>query len=71
VRYHKAIEISRPEADFIIATTTSSRGDVVVMSHADKWYDVRSMIGRELDEFVADLLRAEAADLQAGCLTPH
>ena len=43
----------------------------VVMSHADKWYDVRSLIGRELDEFVADLLRAEAADLQAGCLTPH
>jgi hypothetical protein len=71
VRYHKAIEISRPEADFIIASTTSSRSDVVVMSHSDKWYDVRTLTGREIDEFVADLLRAETANLQAGFITPH
>jgi hypothetical protein len=71
MRYHKAIEISRPEADFIIASTTSSRSDVVVMSHSDKWYDVRTLTGREIDEFVADLLRAETANLQAGFITPH
>jgi hypothetical protein len=71
VRYHKAIEISRPEADFIIGSTTSSRSEVVVMSHSDKWYDVRTLTGREIDEFVADLLRAETANLQAGFITPH
>ena len=71
MRYHKAIMISRPEADFIIATTVSSRGDVVVMSHSDKWYDVRALTRTELDQFVADLLRAEMANLQAGCVAPH
>ena len=71
MRYHKAIMISRPEADFIIATTTTSRSDVVVMSHSDKWYDVRALTGPELDEFVADLLRADMANLQAGSVTPH
>ena len=40
MRYHKAIRISLPEARFIIGTTTSSRSDVVVMSHRDDWYDV-------------------------------
>jgi hypothetical protein len=34
MRYHKAIRISRPEARFIIGTTTSSRSDVVVMSQS-------------------------------------
>ena len=71
MRYHKAIEISRPEADFIIATATSSRSDVVVMSHCDKWYDVRGLTGREIDEFVADLMRADMANVQAGCITRH
>lgn len=69
MRFHKAIEISRPEADFIIRT--SSGGDVVVMSHSDKWYDIRALTGREIDEFVADLLRADMANLRAGCVTPH
>jgi len=69
MRFHKAIEISRPEADFIIKTSSGS--DVVVMSHSDKWYDVRRLTGREIDEFVADLLRADMANLRAGCVTPH
>jgi len=69
VRYHKAIEISRPEADFIIGTSSGS--DVVVMSFSDKWYDVRALTGREIDEFVADLLRADMANLRAGRVTPH
>jgi hypothetical protein len=68
MRFHKATEISRPEADFIIKT--SSGGDVV-MSHSDKWYDIRALTGREIDEFVADLLRADMANLRAGCITPH
>ena len=71
MRYHKAIRISRPEARFIIGTTTSSRSDVVVMSHRDEWYDVRPLTEKELDEFLEDLLRAEIADLQARCITPQ
>jgi len=69
LRFHKAIEISRPEADFIIRTSSGS--DVVVMSHSDKWYDIRALTSREIDDFVADLLRAEMANLRAGCVTPH
>ena len=71
MRYHKAIRISRPEARFIIGTTTSSRSDVVVMSHREEWYDVRPLTEKELDEFLEDLLRAEIGDLQARCITPH
>ena len=69
MRFHKAIEISRPEADFIIKK--SSRSDVVVLSHSDKWYDLRALTGKEVDEFVADLVRADMANLRAGCVTPH
>ena len=71
MRYHKAIRISRPEAYFIIGATTWSRNDLVVMSHRDEWYDVRPLTEKELDEFLDDLLRADIADLQAGCITPH
>jgi hypothetical protein len=69
MRYYKAIEISRPEADFIIKK--SSPSDVVVLSHSDKWYDVRALTGKEVDEFVADLVRADMANLRAGCVTPQ
>jgi hypothetical protein len=69
MRYHKAIEITRPEADFIIKE--SSRSDVVVLNHSNKWYDVRALTGKEVDEFVADLVRADLANLRAGCVTPH
>jgi hypothetical protein len=68
-RYHKAIEISRPEPDFIIKKW--SRSDVVVLSRSDKWYDVRALAGKEVDDFVADLVRADMANLRAGCVTPH
>jgi hypothetical protein len=71
MRYHKAIRISRSEACFIIGATTWSRNDLVVMSHRDEWYDVRPLTKKELDEFLDDLLRADIADLQAGCITPH
>jgi hypothetical protein len=70
MRYHKAIRIGRPEASFIIGTTTSSPSDVVVMSRRDEWYDVRPLTEKELDEFLEDLLRADIADIQAG-FTPH
>jgi hypothetical protein len=70
MRFHKAIKISRPEANFLIETTDSSPNDIVVMSHFDDWYDARSLTRKELDEFVEDLLRAELAELRAGII-PH
>lgn len=66
MRYHKAIEITKPEANSIIATADAFLCDTVVISHSDKWYDVRKMSCGELEAFVADLARAEiaAADAQ-------
>lgn len=71
MRYHKAKKVTRPEADYIIQTSTSSRNALVVMSHHDAWYDVRSLTEQELDAFMTDLLRSDVANLRAGCITPH
>lgn len=71
MRYHKAIKITRPEAHSIIEAATESRNDLVAMSHREGWYDVRSLTEKELDEFLEDLLRADIANLRAGCITPH
>ena len=60
-RYHKAIVITEAEADLIIATSGNSVTDVVVISQAEKWYDVRAMTQRELEAFTADLERAKIA----------
>ncbi len=60
-RYHKAIEITEAEADLIIASSTKSITDVVVISQAEKWYDVRAMTQGELEAFTADLERAKTA----------
>ncbi len=61
MRYHKAVEITHREADSIIATGGASLTDVVVISHGDKWFDVRSMTRAECEAFFADLARAEIA----------
>ena len=71
MRYHKAVKISRLEAHFIIAAITSSHTDLVVVSHHGEWFDVRSLNEKEVDRFLEDLMRADIADLQAGCITPH
>jgi hypothetical protein len=60
-RYHKAIEITEAEADVIIAMSGNSVTDVVVISQAEKWYDVREMMPGELEAFTADLERAKIA----------
>ena len=52
MRYHKAIEITKPEADFIIATGTSTLSDIVVVSQCGKFYDVRALSRYELDAFL-------------------
>jgi len=61
MRYHKAVEITQAEADSIIKTGGVSLTDTVVISHNDKWYDVRAMTRAECEAFVADLARAEIA----------
>jgi hypothetical protein len=61
MRYHKAAKITQSEADLIIANGGASLSDTVVISHGDKWYDVRSMTRAECEAFVADLARAEIA----------
>ena len=70
MRYYKAVEITKPEAHSIIATADASLCDIVVISHFDRWYDVRQMTRGELEAFVADLARAEtaAADTQTSLL---
>lgn len=71
MRYHKAKKLTRPEADFILQTATSSRNALVVISHHDEWYDVRGLTEKEFDEFFEDLLRGDMRNIEAGCITPH
>lgn len=61
MRYHKAIEITKVEADFIIASSRASVTGVVVISHNEKWFDVRAMSRAEVEAFTADLARLELA----------
>jgi hypothetical protein len=71
MRYHKATEISRPEADYILHAGARSLNEFAVISHHRQWYDVRSLTKKELDAFFADLMRADLANVEAGCVTPH
>jgi hypothetical protein len=72
MRYHKAIKVGRPEADFIIQKGISpSLNNHVVIKHLDSWYDVRTLTDKEVNEFAMDLLRAEMADVTAGRVAPH
>ena len=71
MRYHKAVAIHKVEADFIAETSLSSRNENVVICHGEQWYDVRALSERELEEFVADLLRAQLDELRSGLLVPH
>jgi len=65
MRYHKAVAITKLEADFIIANTSASPSDIVVLAHNDDWYDVRGMTRDELLAFSDDLQRKEFAAEQA------
>ena len=71
MRYHKAVAITKPEADYLMATATSSLSDTIVISHGEKWYDVRAMTPSELAAFVADLARAEFAAHNAQMYPPN
>ncbi len=57
--------ITKLEADFIIANTSASRTDIVVLAHNDDWYDFRGMTRDELLAFSEDLQRKGFAAEQA------
>ena len=71
MRYHKATPICKVEADFIADTSLSSLNENVVICHGEQWYDVRGMTEKELDDFLADLLRARLDELRGGVVVPH
>ena len=71
MRYHKAILITKAEADFLLDQPTPSLSDCVVIESFGKWYDVRNMNARELNAFVDDLQRSNIDDLTASVLTLH
>jgi hypothetical protein len=68
--FHKAIAITRPEADFLIKTATTSLNACVVVECFGKWYDVRRMTENELTSFVDSLNRAHL-DATGLPVTPH
>ena len=71
MRYHKAIKISRPEAHYIINTCTRSLGELVVVSHHQQWYDLRSLTNKEIDDFYSDLMRADLVNLRQPRMSRH
>jgi len=71
MRYHKAVPISRPEADFLISTPSPSLNECVVVEDDGQWYDVRRMTEHELAAFVDTLHRARLANVAAGAKAPH
>jgi hypothetical protein len=71
MRFHKALEITKVEADSIISQTGASPTGVVVISHRDKWFDVRAMSRAEVEAFAADLERREHADEIARTALPN
>jgi hypothetical protein len=71
MRYHKVKRITRPEADYIINSPTSSLNECVVVEVDSVWYDVRLLTQHELNDFVDNLRRERDADSVAGFDAPH
>ncbi len=70
MRYHKAVEISKPEAKSIIGRHSVALSQIVVVSRGERYYDVRSMSQTEINAFIDDLARAEYAELEADAVRP-
>ena len=71
MRYHKAVAITKSEANHIIASASASQSDIVVLSHNSDWYDVRRMTRAELTAFTEDLERQELAAQKARQYLAH
>jgi hypothetical protein len=57
MRFHKAIQITGPEAMFLIQLGRLAAATLPVVSFDGVWYDVRSLSAKELEGFLDDLLR--------------
>jgi hypothetical protein len=57
MRFHKAIEITGPEAAYLIESKRGTDGPAAVVSCEGTWYDVRSLTPKELESFIDDLAR--------------
>lgn len=57
MRFHKAIEITGPEAASLIENNRSAGGRAAVVSFDGTWYDVRALSAKELESFIDDLGR--------------
>ena len=67
MRFHKAIEITGPEAAALIEYNRNGAGRAAVVSFDGTWYDVRSLSAKELESFIDDLGRLR----QQRISTPH
>jgi hypothetical protein len=57
MRFHKAIEITGPEAASLMENNRGKGGRAAVISFEGTWYDVRSLTAKELESFIDDLAR--------------
>lgn len=57
MRFHKAIEITGPEAAALIQYKGGPGGRAAVVSFDGTWYDVRALSAKELESFIDDLGR--------------
>jgi len=57
MRFHKAIEITGPEAAFLVQNNHGTPARPAAVSFDGTWYDVRSLSTKELQSFVDDLVR--------------
>jgi uncharacterized oligopeptide transporter (OPT) family protein len=71
MRYHKATAISQSQVDMILGSAWTSLNSVPVLNLFDRWFDVRRMTSSEMQKFTNDWVRAIAAEIKAGIVTPH
>ncbi|CAN1721944.1 conserved protein of unknown function [Hyphomicrobium sp. 1Nfss2.1] len=65
MRYHKAVAITKPEADHNMRSGGPSITDTVVLSHVDSWYP------GALDAFMPDSSHAELAERNSRAYPPN
>lgn len=57
MRFHKAIEITGPEAASLIENNRGTGGKAAVVSFDGTWYGVGALSAKELETFIDDLGR--------------
>jgi len=57
MRFHKAVEITAPEAAALLEGHRGASGRAPALSLGGTWYDVRSLSAAELACFIDDLTR--------------